>query len=345
MTSRHARPARRPSRAILGVVATTSRSELKPAYLICGSDTPKVRRAAARLRRRVLEDTGSDLNLTFFDARAERAHTVIESANTAAFVVGTRLILVLNADRWTVGERGVVADYLADPAPGTCLALVGETFAKTERLTKAVVKTGEVLRFDLPKRAKLNEWARKQAASRGLQLDERVAQRLLDTVGDDAERLESEIAKLATYVGGGAAAESDVDAVCVPGVERKVFDLTDAVGNGDRREALRCLELLYAHGEQAGSAFYAVLRHLRNLETVAQLPAQTPPGEIAGILKVHPFAAEKLARQRANFDRRTLGLAMQTLADAEVGMKGASQLEPEFVLEMAVARLVGARPS
>jgi hypothetical protein len=36
---------------------------------------------------------------------------------------------------------------------------------------------------------------------------------------------------------------------------------------------------------------------------------------------------------------------MQTLADAEVGMKGASQLEPEFVLEMAVARLVGARPS
>ena len=320
-----------------------SRSELKPAYLICGSDTPKVRRAAVRLRRRVLEDTGSDLNLTIFDARSEQAHTVIEAANTAAFVVGTRLILVVNADRWPAGERGVVADYVADPAPGTCLALVGETFGKTERLTKAVLKTGEVLRFDLPKRARLSEWVRAQAGTRGLQLDERVAQHVLDVVGDDPERLESEVAKLATYIGGGAALESDVDTVCVPGVERKVFDLTDAVGNGDQREALRCLELLYAHGEQAGSAFYAVLRHLRHLEAVAQLPAQTPPGEIAGILKVHPFAAEKLARQRANFDRRTLGLAMQTLAEAEVGMKGGSQLEPEFVLEMTVARLVGAR--
>ena len=43
--------------------------DLKPAYLICGTDQPKVRRSAARLRKRVFDETASDLNISLFDAR------------------------------------------------------------------------------------------------------------------------------------------------------------------------------------------------------------------------------------------------------------------------------------
>ena len=41
---------------------------LLPAYLIIGTDRPKVRRAVARLRQRVVDEAGSDLNVVVLDA-------------------------------------------------------------------------------------------------------------------------------------------------------------------------------------------------------------------------------------------------------------------------------------
>ena len=87
-----------------------------------------------------------------FDGRASTVADVLQAANTATFTLGTRLLLVTAADAWKAADRDRVADYLSDPVPGVCLALVGETFRKTERLTKLLEKSGQVLRYDLPKR-------------------------------------------------------------------------------------------------------------------------------------------------------------------------------------------------
>ena len=121
-------------------------AHLKPAYIICGSDKPKVRRAAVKLRQRVGSETASELNVTIFDATIDVAADVVEAANTASFVLGTRLIMVANADAWKVAERDVVTRYLNDPAPETCLCLVATTWAKTDKLHKAVER--EEFNFD-----------------------------------------------------------------------------------------------------------------------------------------------------------------------------------------------------
>ena len=133
---------------------------LEQLYLIAGSDTPKVRRAVARLRRRVHDETASDLNIFVYDGRVVRAATVLEEVQTPTFALGTRLLLVYDADRWPAADRDKLADYLADPAPDTCLTLVGANFKKTERLTKLAEKHKAVLRYDLPRRYELPDWVR-----------------------------------------------------------------------------------------------------------------------------------------------------------------------------------------
>jgi DNA polymerase III delta subunit len=40
---------------------------LKPVYLIVGNDRPKVRRAVQKLRRRVIAESGSDINVASFE--------------------------------------------------------------------------------------------------------------------------------------------------------------------------------------------------------------------------------------------------------------------------------------
>jgi DNA polymerase III subunit delta len=315
-------------------------TQLEPLYLICGTDTPKVRRAVARLRKRVHDETASDLNIFVYDGRALRAAAILDEAQTPTFALGTRLLLVFDADRWPAADRDRLADYLADPAPDTCLTLVGESFKKTERLTKAADKLKAVLRYDLPKRYELPDWARERAQARHLRLGRAEAQHLVDWVGSDPETIESEIEKLALYSAGGQVSATDIDQVCVQSLEASIFQLMDAVGRRDARGAFRALEILYSRGEDQFSVFYMLLRHIRQLRTLTDLPSGTPSAEAARILGVAPFRAQKLVEQRGNFDRRELGHALVALADAEGQMKGKAQYEPKLALEMALARLI-----
>ena len=323
--------------------------DLKPAYLICGTDQPKVRRGAARLRKRVFDQTASDLNISQFDGRSHGAADVLQAADTATFTLGTRLLLVIAAAAWKAADRDRVADYLSDPVPGVCLALVGETFRKTERLTKLLEKGGQVLRYDLPKRqADVAEWVRGQARASGARLSPAEARYLVAQVGSDSDLLETELAKLAAYTLGRPVTTDDIDEVCSPTLDARIYELTDAVGRRNAPAAFRVLEGLYAgggksSGEVARSTLYSLVRYVGQLSSVMDLPHEMPAAEVAATLGIKPFTAQKLLEQRDRFERRTIERALAALADAQAAMVGGSELDPEFSLELALGRVLAAR--
>ena len=326
--------------------AVSEKPDLKAAYLICGNDQPKVRRAIARLRKHVFDETASDLNITTFDARSDTAAAVLQAANTPTFTLGTRLVLVTAADKWPAAERERIAGYLADPAPNVCLALVGGSFKKTERLTKLLERGKQVLRYELPKKYELANWVRERAAAHDARMGAAEARHLVAQVGDDAELLETEVVKLATYARGAAVTSDDIDTICSPTVEARIYELTDAVGRRDHGAAFRILESLFAAGgrptdEIARAALFSLVKHVGQLLAVLDLPYEMPPAEVAKTLGVHPFTAKKLVEQRERFDRRTLERALAALADAQAAMVGKSGLEAEFLLEIALGRLLG----
>jgi DNA polymerase-3 subunit delta len=325
------------------------RPDLKPAYLICGTDQPKVRRGVARLRQRVFDETASDLNISLFDARSHTVADVLQAADTATFTLGTRLLLVSAADAWKAAERDRVADYLADPVPGVCIALAGESFRKTERLTKLLEKSGQVLRYDLPKRSEVAGWLREHARARGARLGAPEARRLVALVGaDHPDLLESELAKLAAYTLGRPITEQDIDAVCSPTLDARIYELTDAVGKRDAAAAFRVLEGLFAGGgkradEVARSTLFSLVRYIGQLSTVMDLPHEMPAAEVAATLGIKPYTAQKLLEQRDRFERRTLERALVALADAQAAMVGGAELDAEFSLELALGRVLATR--
>ena len=323
--------------------------DLKPAYLICGTDQPKVRRSAARLRKRVFDQTASDLNVTLFDARSHTVADVLQAADTATFTFGTRLLLVSGADAWKAADRDRVAEYLADPVPGVCIALVGETFRKTERLAKLLEKGGQVLRYDLPKRqSDVAEWARQRARARGAHLGLHEARHLVSQVGADPDLLENEVAKLAAFALGRAITGDDIDQVCSPTLDARIYELTDAVGKRDAPAAFRVLEGLLASGgkssgEIARSTLFSLVRYIGQLSSVMDLPHEMPSAEVAATLGIKPYTALKLLEQRGRFERRTIERALAALADAQAAMVGGSELDAEFSLELALGRVLAKR--
>ena len=332
------------------------RSPLKPVYVIFGDDRPKVRLAVARLRRRVVAESGSDLNVAAFDAERDPASVVLEAASTPSFALGTRLILVAHGHRWKAKDRQALAQYARDPMPDTVVAIEGDTFGKDDPLVKALggVKAGNdrVLAFTVPKRAERAGWVRRQAAGHGLAMGPAEARHLIAVAGEDPERLEREIEKLAAYCRGEPASAAAIDSVCTPAIETKVFDLMDAVGHRDRARAFRSLEEVFAVGEDPQAVFYALVRHVRALEKALAAGGddQVSPSDLAKRLGVHPYTAKKLLEQRRSYDRARVGRALDALAGADAAMRGRAVVSLEssggvdhggrFSLELALGRML-----
>src|SRR5579884_2177659 len=100
--------------------------ELKPVYLIAGSDRPKVDRAVARLRARFDPDA-----VELHDASEETGDDAVAACNALGlFGGGARLVLFDGVETWKAQDAKAVADYVKAPAPGTTLALVGSELKK-----------------------------------------------------------------------------------------------------------------------------------------------------------------------------------------------------------------------
>ena len=333
---------------------------LEPVYLIVGNDRPKVRRALQRLRDRAVQESGSDINVTVVDVpagvqAAEAARVVLEAAATPGLALGARVIIVTGAHNLRVAERKQLVAYIQDPTPDTTLALEAEKLAKDDVIYKAVQKHGQVLAFDLPKKYEMAGWLRKVAGGKGLALGGPAAKRLLDLCGEDpshAERLEREVEKLAAYCRGAEATVQDVEAVCVPDDEVRIYELTDAVGRRDRESAFALLEAIYAGGnpkDDANAVLYSLRRHIDTLARAASL-GHADQATAAKQLGVAPFRAGKLLEQSRLFDAHRFRRAYRALAAAEAGLRGRAPATLEtaagasnsdrLVVELALARLL-----
>ena len=172
--------------------------ELKPAYLIAGSDRPKVDRALQRLRSRFAADA-----VELHAAAETTGEDVVAAANALGLFAGDgRLIVVDGVEAWKADDAKAIAAYLKAPAPATTLALVAGELKKDAPLAKAVAPTGEVLLWDVAAEGRCRRWVAEQFKLHGAKADPEACRALIELVGDDLYELATEIDKLATWAAG-----------------------------------------------------------------------------------------------------------------------------------------------
>src|SRR3954454_9580254 len=152
---------------------------LRAAYLLTGSDRPKIARALSRLRGRFAEESVEHL---FADA-ATGEDAVAACNALGLFGGGGRLVIVEGVERWKAADAQALGVYLADPTPETAIALVAEELKADAPLAKAVAKTAEVLAWDVPKRS-IPGWVAEQFTRLGVQADREACETLVAVVGD-----------------------------------------------------------------------------------------------------------------------------------------------------------------
>lgn len=313
-------------------------ADLLAAYLIIGTDRPKVTRALRRLRDRVGQAATEHLS-----AHEASGEDVAAACNALGlFTVERRLVIVDSVERWKADDVKAVGEYLKRPAPTTVLTLVGDEVKRDSTLAKAVAKAGEVLIYDLPtksrgSKADLPKWVEQQFKERGVQVDRDAARALVELVGENADEILTEVDKLTTWAAGEAIHEREVSDLVPARAEIPPFDLTDAWGRRDVAAVLEASERLV---ERSGDAPRDVLlrtaglltNHISRVRECQALDAEgVPPSAGAERLKRNRFYVQKLYEQARNFSPEELGDAVIRLAELDWALKGGSRLPGELV--------------
>ncbi|MBE0475550.1 MAG: DNA polymerase III subunit delta [Coriobacteriia bacterium] len=297
--------------------------DLKPVYLIHGSEELLLERAVARLRERLARVADLDFNFDHFDGAQASADEIVAAANTLPFMSERRLVVVRDVDKMPAEEQQRLAEYVKDPAEHTCLVLVGVKLAKNSRLYKAVAALGGVSEYAAPKRSEYPAKVVGLFEEKGREVGIDAAETLVEAVGRDLRRLATEIDKIVAFAGETTTlTRQDVEAVLSTVAPASIFDFLEAMGMRDARRAMRLLSDLLAQGEALLGVHAMAVRHVRQLASVRALTDRgLSCGEVAGAMGLADWQVRKLAPQAARHDQAGSSGALRSAAAAEAEMK------------------------
>jgi DNA polymerase-3 subunit delta len=313
--------------------------ELSSAYLLLGSDRPKIRRAVGRLRARFGPEA-----VELLSAESISGADAAASMNALGLFRSGRLVVVEGVQVWKKADTEAMGAYLRQPVPGAVLALVADEVPRDTALLDVVGKAGEVLRYDIPKPKDPSVWVRTELDRLGVPASEDAARRLVEIVGDDVGVLALEIDKLATWSGGEAISPREVELLAVAGGgESPGWVLSDAWGNRDVAGVLAACE---AELDEGVEPFLIAVRLAAQVGLVRTVQALASEGlssrEIAGRLKKHEFRVRKALGHAEHHSTEDLDLAIVRLAELDAALKGASRLSAELELERVLIELTRA---
>jgi DNA polymerase-3 subunit delta len=316
--------------------------EMRPLYLISGTDGAKIEATRSRLRARA-EREGGDGALEVFEpgeGRGAPDHEALLAAIPAMSLMGTRRYLLADGvEKWREKQQAAVAEAIGDELPpDLTLVLIARAKAPAKLLKAVKAASGEVHAFEAPKARDMPRALVADAQRLGFQLDSPAARLLVERMGAEPLRLHNELERLALWAGeGGQVSAADLEEMIADTSEAAVWTLSDAVIEGDARTALRVGEQLIEQGESVTGLIYGLASRLRSAcAAAAMLEEGMPPRQVEGELKMHPYAAKQLVARLRETDLTNLRLATETLAQLERWCRGDADYGDDLALTLAL---------
>jgi DNA polymerase-3 subunit delta len=322
----------------------------KPVYLLTGSDRPKIETALTRLRGHFVPEA-----IEVASALDMSGEGAVALCNAGSLFGDSRLVVIEDVDGrrdadqrrrggWKAADVEAVSAYLANPAPDTVLALVGEDVKKTTALWKACTKAGRILEFAVAKKG-LQSWVTEQFRQRGVDAEPEASATLVQVVGDDPQALATEVDKLATWAAGEPVGEREVLALAAPSGEEPLYALTDALGTRDGASVIALSEAIFEQDDRsrrdvAARMAGAMTGHVTRLATLKRFAGRgIGSKEAAAELGMHSFRAQKLSEQAEGFSVEELHDAVVRLAELDGVLKGQSRLAADLEVQRALVDL------
>jgi DNA polymerase-3 subunit delta len=316
-------------------------NQVLPVYLFTGEAELLKERAWQRLRDALVPPKAQRFNGESLLAKEAPASEVVDRLATMPMFGPKRLVMVKHAEAWLKEQQKTIQAYLTRPNPAACLVLTVAGKKGHEALTAAVQPVGMVVEFAQPAESELPRWLQEQAGHYRKQLSLQAATLLLERVGSELQRLESELEKLCMVVGERQRIEaSDIEQTVSQQRAFSVFELLRSVGKCRADQAVSILRRLLLSGEAPLSILALLARQMRILWQVKDAVARgSSVDQIGQKLKLSTFVLKKEYLPNIQlFTALELYQAHRAIQETDVALKSTG-LAQESLLESLVLTL------
>ena len=324
-------------------VAASKKDEFKPAYLIYGEESLLLEEALQRLKER-LKSGDDNLDYDEFRATETKGGQIVDVARTVSFLSNKRLVVIKEAEQLSPPDITALVGYLGNPSSFTCLVLVAQSLKKTSKLFIAFNKKGAAYEYKPPFSNQYPAWIRNEFLARKKKISTDTANFIFLNVGKDLRKLRSEIEKICLFCKDKSEISlSDVEAVIAKSSQSGIFDLVDAIGRRNEKEAFTILNHLLETEKDYYRIFHMVVRQFRLLLTTrALLDKSATERELVSKVKLPSFIVKKYVAQAKNFSSRKLKEIYQYLLETDLSLK-TSKKEPKLALEILFYKILADR--
>ncbi|MEM9366013.1 MAG: DNA polymerase III subunit delta [Planctomycetota bacterium] len=313
------------------------------------------------LRRWVIESLVGQADWTQFDGTTAAWSDLSDDLSTASlFDMGTdetRVLAVRSGDPFVSSHRAKLEEYLASPGTTCRLVLELDSLPGNTRLAKAIDKhfqwvhcSGSIESKAGVTAASRRKFLTQYVASRHqTKLTKEAADTLVEMLGDDVGMLDTEVAKLAVYLPIGGTIDGELVRDVVAGWQGKtIWQITDAIVQGDAAEALLQLDHLLDGGQHALALLPQIAWSLRRygMATAAFLRSERHPPKLSlddalASAGVRPFELQSAKKAMKSLGRDRAQELLPWLLDSDLRLKGTHSNEgrDRFQLEQLVLRM------
>lgn len=295
--------------------------QFKKVYLLYGSEG-YLRQQYKQMLLNALMPEEDTMNTAFYEGKGINVNEVIELAETMPFFAERRVIVLQNTGFFK-NKCDELADYIGSLPEYLCMVFVEEEADKRGRMYKAVKKAGRVTEFGAQDMKTLERWVLGRLNKEGKKITQKDMGLFLTMTGDDMGNIASELEKLLSYtIGRSVVDRTDIEAICTPQLENKIFDMVRAVTDRQQEKALQLYYDLLSLKEPPMRILFLLARQFNQLLQVKEMVGHGHGNsEIASKLKLPPFAVKNTVICAKKYSSEELRQAVQDCIDSEEDVK------------------------
>ncbi|MDR1538402.1 MAG: DNA polymerase III subunit delta [Clostridiales bacterium] len=316
--------------------------KFKGAYLFYGPEKYLSSMYEAIMREKLVPSDATAMNLDVFEGKDINPGRIIDAAETAPFLNEYRLVEVRDSKLFTSGRKvdsERMSEFLGDAPESTILLFIEGEADKRLKIFKKIAEVGRAVEFKPPTEKELLDWIINMFKKRGKSISLNNALFLLKRTCRAMEDMETEIEKAAAFAAAKSEiSQSDIEAVCTPSLEARVFDLVDAVGGKNTEAALDIFSNMMLMKEQPIVVLAMISRQLRLiLQSKALMEKGLSSNDIANYLKVRGFVASECLKQGRNYKKDELLNALADCLEADINIK-TGKINDKIAIETLIVK-------
>lgn len=323
------------------IITELKKGSFKPVYWLEGEEGFFIDRVMEYAEHNILNESERSFNLSVFYGKDAEWADVVNACRRYPMFSDKQVILLKEAQAMRNIEK--LEAYIEKPLSSTVLVVAyknkkvdGRTkLAKLLKERATVFTTKKLYDNDLP------EWTQQLVKSKGYSINRKALFLLIDHIGNDLNRLNNEIDKLALNLGNrDTITEDDIENYVGISKEFNVFELQHAIASRDLYKAIRIINYFEANPKAA--PIQLILPSLYNFFSKVQMIYSVPSKDekaLATAIGVNSFFIKDYVNAARQYSAPTIERLLLLLHEynlKSIGIDSIDTSDAMLLKEMAV---------